>query len=54
MTEELVLTPFKKFFNLNEVEENSIENIEKEIIKCERFEVSERCSYPRLSDAYAT
>ena len=39
MTEELVLTPFRKFFNLNEVEENSIENIEKEIIKCERFEV---------------
>ena len=42
MTEELVLTPFRKFFNLNEVEENSIENIEKEIIKCERFEVSEK------------
>lgn len=42
MTEELVLTPFRKFFNLNEVEENSIENIEKEIIECERFEVSEK------------
>ena len=42
MTEELVLTPFRKFFNLNEVEENSIENIKKEIIKCERFEVSEK------------
>lgn len=42
MTEELVLTPFRKFFNLNEVEENSIENIEKEIIECERFEVSQK------------
>ena len=42
MTEELVLTPFRKFFNLNEVEENSIENIEKEVIECERFEVSEK------------
>ena len=42
MTEELVLTPFRKFFNLNEVEENSIENIEKEIVECERFEVSEK------------
>ena len=42
MTEELVLTPFRKFFNLNEVEENSIENIEKEIIECKRFEVSEK------------
>ena len=42
MTEELVLIPFRKFFNLNEVEENSIENIEKEIIECKRFEVSEK------------
>lgn len=42
MTEELVLTPFRKFFNLNEVEENSIENIEKEIAECEIFEVSEK------------
>ena len=42
ITEELVLTPFRKFFNLNEVEENSIENIEKEIIECKRFEVSEK------------
>lgn len=41
-TEELVLTPFRKFFNLNEVEENSIENIEKEIAECEKFEVSEK------------
>ncbi len=42
MTEELVLTPFRKFFNLNEVEENSVENIEKEIIECKKFEVSEK------------
>lgn len=38
----LVLTPFRKFFNLNEVEENKLENIEKEIEKAKTFEITNK------------
>lgn len=42
MDEELVIVPFKKFFNLNEVEENRIENIEKELINAKSVEITDK------------
>ena len=41
-TEEMVLTPFRKFFNLNEVWETSTEVVEAKIKYCKLFEVSEK------------
>lgn len=41
-TEEMVLTPFRKFFNLNEVWETSTEVVEAKIKYCKIFEVSEK------------
>ena len=41
-TEEMVLTPFRKFFNLNEVWETSTEVVEMKIKYCKLFEVSEK------------
>ena len=41
-TEEMVLTPFRKFFNLNEVWETSTEVVEVKIKYCKIFEVSEK------------
>ena len=41
-TEEMVLTPFRKFFNLNEVWETSTEVVEEKIKYCKLFEVSEK------------
>lgn len=40
--EELVLTPFRKFFNINEVKENDIDNILKEIKNANIFEISNK------------
>lgn len=40
--EELVLTPFRKFFNLNEVEENKIENIITELQNANVVEISDK------------
>ena len=40
--EELVLTPFKKFRNLNECEENSIENIKKKIEIAKSIEITDK------------
>lgn len=39
---ELVATPFRKFFNLNEVEENKIEKVLKEIEVAKSFEASNK------------
>ena len=41
-TEEMALTPFRKFFNLNEVWETSTEVVEAKIKYCKLFEVSEK------------
>ena len=41
-TEKMVLTPFRKFFNLNEVWETSTEVVEVKIKYCKTFEVSEK------------
>lgn len=41
-SEELVLTPFRKFFNLNEVEENKLDNILEEIKNARRVEVTDK------------
>ena len=38
----LVLTPFKKFFNVNELEETSVENINKRIEKANYIEISDK------------
>jgi hypothetical protein len=40
--EQLVLTPFRKFFNLNEVDENSLDNIYKEIKNANIIEISNK------------
>lgn len=40
--EELVLSPFRKFFNLNEVEENKLENLVDKISKSKTVEVSNK------------
>lgn len=40
--EQIVLCPFRKFFNINEVEENKIENIIKEIKDAEVVEISNK------------
>lgn len=50
--EELVLTPFKKFLNINENEENSFENISKIISNCESFEVSNKLDGSMVSARY--
>lgn len=40
--EELVIAPFRKFFNLNEVLENRIENIEKELANAKSVEITDK------------
>lgn len=40
--DELVTTPFRKFFNINEVKENSIAIIEKEIKNAKLFEITNK------------
>jgi len=40
--EQLVLTPFRKFFNLNEVEENKIENVLEELKGANVVEISDK------------
>lgn len=41
-TEEIVIAPFRKFFNLNEVEENSTENIIREIEQAKSVEFTNK------------
>lgn len=50
--EAIVCCPFRKFFNLNEVEENKLENIEKEIKKCQKYEVSNKLDGSMQSFTY--
>lgn len=40
--DELVTVPFRKFFNLNEVAENSVDNIKNKISKSKTIEVSDK------------
>jgi T4 RnlA family RNA ligase len=40
--EKLVLTPFRKFFNLNEVEENNLENVLNEIAHAKTVEITDK------------
>lgn len=40
--EELVLTPFRKFFNLNEIEENKIDEINKELNNAKSIEITNK------------
>lgn len=40
--EQIILCPFRKFFNVNEVEENKIENLIKEMKKAEIVEISNK------------
>ena len=40
--EELVLTPFRKFFNLNEVEENKIDKVREEIKNAKYIEITNK------------
>lgn len=50
--EEIVLTPFRKFFNLNEVEENNLDNIYEEIKKAEGFEITNKLDGSMQSARY--
>lgn len=45
----LLLTPFKKFMNLNECEENSLENINEEIRNAKYVEVSNKLDGTMIS-----
>ena len=40
--DELVSTPFRKFFNLNEVKENELEIVKKEILNAKVFEITNK------------
>ncbi|WP_291567094.1 MULTISPECIES: T4 RnlA family RNA ligase [unclassified Clostridium] len=40
--EQLVLTPFRKFFNLDEVEENSLKEIENKIKEAQAIEITDK------------
>lgn len=40
--EEIVIAPFRKFFNLNEVEENNVDLIREEIEKAKVFEITDK------------
>lgn len=42
VNEHLVLAPFRKFFNLNEVEENKIENIQNKIKSTKSIEITDK------------
>ncbi|MGL4453716.1 MAG: T4 RnlA family RNA ligase [Sarcina sp.] len=41
-TMEIVILPFDKFFNLGELEENSLENIQKEIARAKSIEITNK------------
>lgn len=47
--EEIVLAPFRKFFNLNEVEENKIEVITEKIKNAKSVEISDKLDGPMQS-----
>lgn len=51
-TEELILTPFRKFFNLNEVEENKIENIIEEMKSATIVEITDKLDGSMQSARY--
>jgi T4 RnlA family RNA ligase len=42
VNDELVIVPFRKFFNLNEVQENSLYNIEKELMTARSVEITDK------------
>lgn len=50
--EEIILAPFRKFFNLNEVEENNLESVYKEIAYCNSFEVTDKLDGSMQSARY--
>lgn len=50
--EKIVLSPFRKFFNLNEVEENSLDNIYEEIKNANRVEISNKLDGSMQSARY--
>jgi tRNA splicing ligase len=50
--EELVITPFRKFFNLNEVKENNIDKILEDITKAKVFEITNKLDGSMQSARY--
>lgn len=50
--EELVITPFRKFFNLNEVKENNIDKILDDITKAKIFEITNKLDGSMQSARY--
>lgn len=51
-TDELVLTPFRKFRNINECEENSLDNIAKKIKNASNVEISNKLDGSMQSATY--
>ena len=52
INEQLVLVPFRKFFNLNEVEENKFERIETEIKNAKSVEITDKLDGSMQSARY--
>ena len=50
--EKLVLTPFKKFFNLNEVEETSMDKIKERLEKAKNIEISNKMDGSMISSGF--
>lgn len=50
--DELALTPFKKFFNINEVEENNVDNLVEKIKQAKVFEISNKLDGSMISIRY--
>lgn len=52
VNEHLVLTPFRKFFNLNEVEENNLERVRNEIKNANSIEITDKLDGSMQSARY--
>lgn len=52
VNEEIVLAPFRKFFNLNEVEENKLDNVIKKIQNAKSIEITDKLDGSMQSARY--
>lgn len=52
VSEQLVLVPFRKFFNLNEVEENKVEKVQNEIKNSQSIEITDKLDGSMQSARY--
>ena len=52
LNEKMILVPFQKFFNVNEIEETSIDVVKKQIEQAKVFEISNKMDGSMLSVRY--